>query len=302
MFAGQGAQYPGMGRALYESSPAARAVFDMAEGIRPGTCGQCFEGTAAELAVTANTQPCLFTVDLACGEALREAGVPLEAAAGFSLGELAALAFSGMLTREQAFRLVCRRAALMQSCAEETEGAMAAVLKLPFARVEELCESFDKVYPVNYNCPGQLVVAAAAGQLDGFAAAVKAAGGKCVPLAVSGAFHSPFMARASAQMAEELQGVTYRAGSMPVYANLTGKPYEGDFAGLTARQIQSPVQWAATLQNLRAAGFDTFVEAGPGKTLCGLVKKTLPDAVACRVEDTETLAQTLQTIKGGCAC
>ena len=207
LFAGQGAQYPGMGRALYETSPAARAVFDMADSIRPGTSRQCWEGSPEELAVTVNTQPCLFTVDLACGEALREAGVTPQAVAGFSLGELAALAFSGMLDREDAFRLVCRRAELMQQCAEETKGSMAAVLKLPFEQVAAICASFDNAYPVNYNCPGQLVVAAAAEQMDGIVAAVKAAGGKCVPLAVSGAFHSPFMAQASAEMAKELAHV-----------------------------------------------------------------------------------------------
>lgn len=298
LFAGQGAQYPGMGRALYESSPAARAVFDMADAIRPGTSRQCWEGSPEELAVTVNTQPCLFTVDLACGEALREAGVAAQAAAGFSLGELAALAFSGMLRREDAFRLVCRRAELMQACAEETKGAMAAVLKLPFEQVEAICASFDKAYPVNYNCPGQLVVAAAADQMEGVAEVVKTAGGKCVPLAVSGAFHSPFMARASAEMEKELARVAYQEGEIPVYANLTGKPYAGDYAALTARQIKSPVQWVGTLQNLREAGFDTFIEAGPGKTLSGLVKKTLSGVTVCRTEDPATLAETIQTIGG----
>ncbi len=298
LFAGQGAQYPGMGRALYETSPAARAVFDMADAIRPGTSRQCWEGSPEELSVTENTQPCLFTVDLACGEALREAGVSLQAAAGFSLGELAALAFSGMLSREDAFRLVCRRAAFMQSCAEETKGAMAAVLKLPFAQVEGICASFDRVYPVNYNCPGQLVVAAAAEQMEPFTAAVKAAGGKCVPLAVSGAFHSPFMERAAAEMAKELQTVRYQEGCLPVYANLTGRPYQGDYAALTAAQIKSPVQWVDTLQNLHAAGFDSFVEVGPGKTLSGLVKKTLAGATVCRVEDPETLLAAVQAIGG----
>ena len=240
----------------------------------------------------------MFAVDLACGEALREAGVVPQAVAGFSLGELAALAFSGMLRREDAFRLVCRRAELMQECAEETKGSMAAVLKLPFEQVESICASFDRAYPVNYNCPGQLVVAAAAEQMEGVAAAVKAAGGKCVPLAVSGAFHSPFMARASAEMAKELTKVPYGKGEMPVYANLTGKPYEGDYASLTAKQIQSPVQWVATLHNLQEAGFDTFIEAGPGKTLSGLVKKTLSGVTICRTEDPATLAETMQAIGG----
>ena len=145
LFAGQGAQVPGMGRDLYDASPAARAVFDAAERLRPGTLHQCFEGSAEELAITANTQPCLFTVDVACAEALREAGVEADAAAGFSLGELAAVAFAGVLPFDDAFRLVCRRAELMQAAAESHPGAMDAVLRthLPLKNLRQTMIKFS---------------------------------------------------------------------------------------------------------------------------------------------------------------
>jgi [acyl-carrier-protein] S-malonyltransferase len=168
IFSGQGAQYSGMGRELAQGSPAAKAVFDVADAIRPGTSTQCFEGTPEELALTENTQPCLFCVDLAAAAALREAGVRPDMVAGFSLGELAALAFSGAVAVEGAFRLVCRRAAHMADAARETEAAMAAVLKLDSDTVISLTKEFENVYAVNFNCPGQIVVSGEIGALEKF--------------------------------------------------------------------------------------------------------------------------------------
>ena len=139
VFSGQGAQFPGMGKSLYENSEAARAVFDMAEEIRPGTKAQCFEGTKEELSVTINTQPCVFVTDLAAAAAAAEKGMMPDYAAGFSLGEIAALAFAGMLSYEEAFKLVCRRAEYMDEAANSEKGAMAAVMKLTPEKVEEIC-------------------------------------------------------------------------------------------------------------------------------------------------------------------
>ena len=130
VFSGQGAQYTGMGKELYENSPAAKAVFDMAESIRPGTIKQCFEGTKEELSVTINTQPCVFITDLAAAAAVAEKGVKIDCVAGFSLGEIAAIAFAGMLSYEDAFKLVCKRAELMDKAARENPGAMAAIMKI----------------------------------------------------------------------------------------------------------------------------------------------------------------------------
>lgn len=293
LFSGQGAQYPGMGESLCEASGAARQVFALADAARPGTSAQCFTGTAEELAVTKNTQPCVYCVDLAAAKALEEAGVQPDFVAGFSLGEVAALAYAGAFTPEAGFGFVCRRAEAMQQAAEGNPGAMVAVLKLPQEKVEELCAQFDKVWPVNYNCPGQLVVAGEPGALAAFQGKVKEAGGRAAPLAVSGGFHSPLMEGAAGQLAGALASVGLREPGIPVYANATAQPYGGDMAALLVRQVHSPVRWQETLEALAAQGVDTFYECGPGKTLCGLVKKTLKGVVAHQVQDAGTLQAVL---------
>ena len=200
VFSGQGAQYSGMGKSLYEHSAAAKNVFDTAESIRPGTKSQCFSGTLEEISITKNTQPCLFCVDLAAAEALREAGITPDMTAGFSLGEVAAVTFAGIFTTEEGFSLVTKRGEAMQAAAEQADSAMAAVLKLPNEKVEELCRMHQSVFPVNYNCPGQLVVAGLKTTLPDFLSDVAANGGRAVPLNVSGGFHSPFMESASARL------------------------------------------------------------------------------------------------------
>ena len=298
VFSGQGAQYSGMGKSLYESSSAARQVFDTADNIRPGTSMQCFEGTAEELSVTKNTQPCLYCVDLAAARALEEAGVHADFAAGFSLGEVAALTFAGAFSDEDGFSFVCRRAEAMQAAGEKNPGAMAAVLKLSNEQVEELCKSFSHVWPVNYNCPGQLVVAGEKGELESFCAKVSEAGGKAVPLAVSGGFHSPLMADAAEELKAVLESIPVQTPKLPVIANVTAKPYGEDVRELLTQQVKNPVRWQETVEKLAAQGVDTFIECGPGKTLSGLIKKTLKDVKILRVEDAETLQDTLKAIQG----
>ena len=294
VFAGQGAQYTGMGRELYESSPAARAVYELCDRIRPGTSDLCFTGDKAALSVTENTQPAMFATDLACAQALRERGVQPAMAAGFSLGEVAAAAFTEMLCTEDAFRLVVRRGALMQACAEKHSGSMAAVLRLPNEKVEALCASFAHVYPVNYNCAGQLTVAGDSDEMPAFIKALAENGGRAVPLAVSGAFHSPFMAEASDGLGEYLADVNPREPSIPLYANLTAQPYAGDLRGLLAAQVKSPVRWEETVRNMAAAGADFFCEVGPGKVLSGLIRRILPEAQVFNVENAETLSLCVQ--------
>ena len=289
VFSGQGAQYPGMGKSLYENSPAAKAVFDMAESIRPGTIKQCFEGTKEELSVTINTQPCVFTADLAAAAAVQEKGIRPDYVAGFSLGEIAALAFAGMLSYEDAFRLVCRRAEVMDKAANENKGAMAAVLKLTPEKVEQICSEFEKAYPVNYNSPAQTVVAAAEDEIDALCARVKEEKGKAVRLAVSGAFHSPFMSSAADALAEYLEGIELKAPEIPVYSNVPAQPYEGDYKALVAAQVKSPVKWQKTVENLAQQGADSFIEVGVGKTLTGLIRKIDPELKAVNIETKEGL-------------
>lgn len=285
LFSGQGDQYPGMGRELAEKYPAAKAVFDRCDGLRPGTSQQCFSGTEEELKETKNTQPCLFTFELAAAAVLREKGIRPDMAAGFSLGEVAAATVSGTFDLETGFRLVCCRGELMQREAEKFDTAMAAVVKLSREQVEEVCQGFSQVYPVNFNCPGQITVSGLSEQMPAFSAAVKAAGGRALPLKVKGAFHSPFMEEAARDFGEVLAQTAFRERSIPLYSNCTAAPYSGEAAALLSAQISSPVQWEALIRRMIADGADTFVEIGPGRTLTNMMKKIDPAVRAYTTEE-----------------
>ena len=284
VFSGQGAQYSGMGKELYDASPAAKAVYDMADSVREGTSKQCFEGTAEELCKTVNTQPCVFTADLAAAYALVEKGITPDCVAGFSLGEISALAFSKMLSDEEAFRLVCRRGELMDKAATENPGAMVAVMKISPQQVEEVCSQFEKTYPVNYNSPAQTVVATTSETVDDFCEAVKNEGGRVKQLAVSGAFHSPFMADAAKGLGEYMENIDFSDPQVQIYSDYTAKPYEGDYKALVKAQVENPVKWQTIVENMVADGVDTFIEVGVGKTLTGLIKRINPDVKAFKVE------------------
>lgn len=289
VFSGQGAQYSGMGKELCEYSAAAKKVFDTVDAIRPGTSTQCFEGTAEELAVTVNTQPCVFAADLAAARAVEEKGISIDCAAGFSLGEIAALAFSGILSDEEAFRLVCRRGELMDKAAKANPGAMLAVMKLPADKIEEVCSGFDSAYPVNYNSPAQTVIASKEENVDALIGAFSELKGRAKKLAVSGAFHSPFMSQAADGLMEYMEGVEFSEPQIPIYSNFTAKPYEGDYKALVKAQVENPVRWQSIVENMIADGVDTFIEVGVGKTLTGLIKRINADVKAFKVETPEDL-------------
>lgn len=298
VFAGQGAQYAGMGRELYDSSPAARKVLDQAEAIRPGTRRQCFEGSAEELAITENTQPCLFAVELAFAAAAVEKGMEPAMCAGFSLGETAAAAFTRMLPFEKAFAFVQVRAALMQTCADAKPGFMAAVLRLSNEQVESLCSKFEQVHPVNFNAPGQVVVSGASAQKESFLQAVVNQGGRAMPLKVGGAFHSPFMSDAASKLQTWLQDSGLTFPEIPLYANRTALPYEGDIVSLLSSQVDHPVLWEQTVKNMVLGGADLFVELGPGTVLSDLIRKILPEATVCHVENTASLLEAAAMLEG----
>ena len=302
LFAGQGAQYPGMGKSLYETSPAARALYDTAEQLRPGTAAQSFAGTPEELKITANTQPCLYLVDLAAALALEEAGIRADAAAGFSLGEIAALAYAGVFSHADGFRIVTERGRLMQEAAEAADTAMCAVVKLGAETVGSTAAEFEQLYAVNYNCPGQTVVSGLKSSMPAFQAKIKELGGRCIPLAVSAAFHSPFMAGAAEQFRAFLAGYSFSAGRMPVYANLTAAPYDAPakLIETASAQICSPVRWQTTIENMIAEGFTDFIEVGAGKTLSGLVGRISAQAGIYHVEDAESLAETVKAVQEKC--
>ncbi len=280
VFSGQGDQYPGMGKELATQYPAAAAIFAMCDGLRPGTSQQCFAGTEEELKETKNTQPCLFAMELAAAAVLMEQGIRPDAAAGFSLGEVTAAAVAGLFDYETGFRLVCRRGELMQQASERFDTAMAAVVKLPSETVEELCGKYEGVYPVNFNCPGQVTVSGLAAQMPAFSADVKAAGGRALPLKVKGAFHSPFMKEAAEAFAAELGKADLRQGTIPLYSNKTAQPYAGDAAALLSEQICSSVQWEKLIRSMAADGVDTFIEIGPGRTLTNMIQRIDPGVTA----------------------
>ena len=295
LFAGQGAQHPAMGVDIIEVSPAAAEVFAIADEVRPGTSEQCRSASKEELSQTENTQPCVFVHDLAAAAALRERGVVPAACAGFSLGEVAALTFAGAFDTRTGFELVCERAALMAAAAERHPGGMRAVIKLDAAQVENLAaQAGEDCWPVNYNSPQQTVVAGAPEALQELDVLVKEAGGRAMKVAVSGAFHSPYMAEATEGLATYIQaGHAPSPLLIPVMANMTAAPYPADpraASDVMANQVSHAVRWVDTLHALQTQGIDTFIEVGPGKTLSGLVKRTLSDVRVYSCETAEQVA------------
>jgi [acyl-carrier-protein] S-malonyltransferase len=241
----------------------------------------------------------MFAVELAAADALVEAGIEPDFLAGFSVGEVSALGFSGAVSREEAFRFVCRRGELMQEASNAVSTGMCAVVKLPPEKVEELCAQAEQVYPVNYNSAAQTVCAGLSESMADFRASVKEAGGKAIPLKVAGAFHSPFMHSAAVGLREVLAAMEFREPRHPLYSNLTARPYETEqFRELLSAQVENPVRWQAIVEHLAQQGVDTFIEVGPGSTLTGLVKRILPDATALNVENEETLKAAVQAVKG----
>lgn len=271
LFAGQGAQVPGMA-ADVKHLPKVKKLFDMAETIRPGTVEKMLCGTQEELNRTLLTQPTMFLADLAYAYAKEEElGTP-DCACGFSVGEVPALCFAGVLSEEDAFRTICKRAELMEAYTQRVAGCMIAVIGLSPEAVESLCDG-ENNHPANYNGSKQTVVACKAEAEADFTAKVKAAGGRAMKLRVSGMFHCPELAPEAAAFEEFLRGLQMNAPRLDVYANLTAKPYEGDFVRTLAQQMCSPVRFTATVAAMKARGVEEFVEVGPGKVLTGLVAR-----------------------------
>lgn len=285
VFSGQGAQKAGMGQSFYEGSAAVRELFDAAEQLRGGTLAQCFSGTAEELKETQNTQPCLYLADLAAAMAAAAAGIVPQGAAGFSLGELPALAFAGAYSSLDGFRLACVRGEVMAKAAAIHPASMLAVLKLEKEKIEEICGRFQQVYPVNDNAPGQLVVAGAAEEMDDFKKAVREAGGRAMPVAVGGGFHSPFMDTASEAFAAAAEKFSFQKPSLPVYSNFTARPYTENVWELMTQQINHPLRWQESIRQMAADGFDTFIEVGVGDTLQKLIRRILPAAKVYGISD-----------------
>lgn len=298
VFAGQGAQYTGMGESLSKCSSAAAELFKKIDSVRPETSKQCFEADAEQLMKTDVTQPCVYAVDLACAYALKERGIMADAVAGYSLGELAALTFAGSLTPEEGVRLVAARGAAMQRASELQETGMMAVLKLDDDRINQLASKYDNVYPVNFNCKGQVSVAGLKDQLAQFGQDVKENGGLVRILEVVGGFHSPFMQSAATELKDIFEQASVAEAQIPVYANCTGEKYQGNYTDTMLRQIVSPILWQKSIENMIADGVDTFIEVGPGSRLTKMITRISKDITMLNVENEETLELAVKTAGG----
>ncbi len=276
VFPGQGAQFSGMGKDLYESSPAARQLFDKADEILGFEISKVmFEGTDEELRQTKVTQPAVFLHSVASVAALGEEFRP-DMVAGHSLGEFSALVAAGALDFESGLRLVYARALAMQKACEEVPSTMAAVLGLSDEVIEGVCENIEGVVAANYNCPGQVVISGTREAVSEACVRLKEAGAKrALPLAVGGGFHSPCMASAKEELQRAIEQTVFATPRCPIYQNVDAKPHtssEQIKANLTA-QLTSPVRWTQSVQNMATDGAVEFVELGPGKVLTGLVGK-----------------------------
>lgn len=284
VFPGQGAQFVGMGKDLYENSEKAKALFDKANEILGFDITKImFEGTDEDLKQTNVTQPAVFLHSVALAATVED--FKPDMVAGHSLGEFSALVAAGALSFEDGLRLVAQRAAAMQRACELKPSTMAAVLGLADEKIEEICdevsnESGEVVVAANYNCQGQLVIS---GSIEGINIAcerLKAAGAKrALVLQVGGAFHSPLMEPAREELAKAIENTTFSTPSCPIFQNVNAAPstdVEEIKTNLIA-QLTAPVRWTQTVQNMVAEGAVKFIECGPGKVLQGLVKKTAPE-------------------------
>jgi [acyl-carrier-protein] S-malonyltransferase len=307
IFPGQGAQAAGMGRALAEAFPAARAVFDAIDAaLGERLSALCFEGPEEALKLTANTQPAILAVSAAAAAVLAERGLAPDLVAGHSLGEYSALVCAGAVSAADAARAVRARGTFMQEAVPAGQGAMSAVLGLDPAEVKACCdaaaaETGQVVSPANYNDPAQTVIAGAAGAVEAAGARLKAAGAKRVlPLPVSAPFHCALMEPVRARLEPVLRGISWQAPRVPVVTNVEAAP-NADAARivpLLVEQVTASVRWIECVQALAAQGVTRMVEVGPGKALSGMVKRIDRSIEVWNVEDPASLEKTLAALKG----
>lgn len=280
VFPGQGSQFPGMGKALYDSSVQARKLFDQANEILGFSITQVmFEGTEEELKRTDVTQPAIFLHSVALASTIADFRPAM--VAGHSLGEFSALVASGALSFEDGLRLVAQRAAAMQKACEQTPSTMAAILGLDDELVTQICASIsDVVVPANFNCPGQVVISGSLAGIDKACAKLKEAGAKrTLVLQVGGAFHSPLMEPAQEELAKAIRHTKFKVPICPIYQNATAQPAKAiePIQNNLIEQLTAPVRWTQSVERMVKDGATLFIECGPGKVLQGLVKKIVKE-------------------------
>ncbi len=288
VFPGQGAQFVGMGKNLYDGSDECHAMFEKANDIIGFRITDLmFAGTPEDLKQTRVTQPAIFLHSVILAKYMGENFKP-DMVGGHSLGEFSALVAAGAMSFEDGLRLVIARANAMQRCCEKTPSTMAAVLKLDDKTVEDICASVsgEVVVPANYNCPGQLVISGTNEGVARVCELVKEAKGKALPLAVGGAFHSPLMEPARVELAEAIERTVFHAPVCPCYQNVDALPHSdpADIKKNLLMQLTSPVRWTATVQHMMADGATEFIEVGPGTALQGMVKRVDANANAHSAE------------------
>ena len=293
VFPGQGSQFVGMGKGLYENSSLAKELFDKADEILGFKITDImFAGTDEELKQTKVTQPAVFLHSVISALCMGDDGFTPTMVAGHSLGEFSALVAAGALSFEDGLRLVHARALAMQKACEASAGTMAAIIGLPDEKVEEICNEVSTegnvVVAANYNCPGQLVISGNVDAVNTACEKLKAAGAKrALPLKVSGAFHSPLMQPAKEELQVAIEQTNINAPKCPVYQNVDGKPHT-DAAEIKANliaQLTSPVRWTSSVQNMIADGANDFTECGPGKALQGMIGRIDKDVTVHGVEE-----------------
>ena len=303
LFPGQGAQYINMGKSLYENINECKEIFDKGEEILEMPIKDIiFDGSEETLKSTKYNQPAILLTSLACQKALELEGIEADYVAGLSLGEYSGLVYSGVVSFEDGVKLVKSRATIMDEGIEEGVGSMAAVMKLSKEKVDTLLKEASKfgvVEAANYNCPGQVVIT---GEVDAIRESVSIAkdlGGLCIPLKVSGPFHSSLYEEASFKYYESIKDVEINEPKKVIYSNVLGKPYskQDDIRDLLRKQIMSPVLFEDSINHMLDQGIDTFIELGPGKTLSGFVKKVDKKANVYNIEDLDTLKSTVEKIK-----
>jgi len=306
LFSGQGAQYVGMGKELYENIQVCREVYDKADAALGFSVSKlCFEGPEEDLNRTENTQPAILTMSIAAMKALEEKGIIPDVTAGLSLGEYSALVCSGVFDFPDAVKLIKKRGRFMQEAVPLGVGAMAAIIGMQEEALRDVLEesSFAGiVQAANLNCPGQIVIAGEAKAVETAVEKAKAAGAlKAVMLNVSGPFHTTMMEPAALNLEKELESVPVNDIRIPVITNVTGGFVENasEIRGILKKQVMSPVHWEKTINTMIDFGVDTFVEIGPGKTLCGFVKKINRKLTTLNVEDLDSLNKVILKIKDG---